>query len=109
MGRATFREFLKKAATEYRAGLGERLARVERAWQALGGDKSTENAADLERELHSIAGSAETFGLPGVGKAARAAESAVERYRARKAPFTPAQRARLERLLSALKRAVHER
>ena len=106
MSPATFRQYLAKASAEYRAGLGARLARIESAWQALADGAFAANLADVERELHSIAGSAETFGLPSVGQAARAAEAAVERYRARGAMPTPAQRTRFERLLDALKRAA---
>ena len=106
MRRPTFRQFLKKAGAEYRARLGTRLARIEHAWRGLTPGAGVANAADLERELHSIAGSAETFGLPELSRAARAAESAVQRYRARVATPTPAQRARFERLLAALKRAA---
>lgn len=109
MSPATYREFLKQASADYRAGLGARLAKVERAWRALTEGAFEESAAELERELHSIAGSAETFGLPEVGRAARAAESAVERYRTRGAAPSAAQRTRFERLLEALKRAARGR
>lgn len=105
MGQATFRRFLKEASAEYRAGLGARLARIEGAWHALA-EGASADLTELQRELHSLAGSAETFGFAALGRAARAAESAVERCRTRSASPTPAQRARIGRLLDELKRAV---
>jgi chemotaxis protein histidine kinase CheA len=105
MSQATFREFLKEASAAYREGLGARLARIEVAWSALAKGASAE-LAGIERELHSIAGSAETFGMPGAGRAARAAESLVARWRGRDTTPTAAQRARFEALLDALRRAA---
>ena len=105
MGQATFREFLEKASAEYRAGLAARLAKVEAAWSAFGGGASAE-LAGLERELHSIAGSAPTFGLAKVGRAARAAEGLVARWRARGTAPAGAQRARFEAQLDVLRRAA---
>ncbi len=56
---------------EYRRELPPKLARLEEHFAA---GRFTE----LRRELHTIAGSAGTFGLPQVGEAARVAEDYLE-------------------------------
>jgi HPt (histidine-containing phosphotransfer) domain-containing protein len=56
--------------SEYRAALPSKLERIESL--AAAGDLKA-----LARELHTLAGSAGTFGLPKVSAAARAAEEAV--------------------------------
>lgn len=67
-------EELEALLAEYRAGLPEKLARIE----AL---HSRGQLAELARELHTLAGSAGTFGLPRVSAAARAAEDQVSSER----------------------------
>ncbi|MGH8689487.1 MAG: Hpt domain-containing protein, partial [Burkholderiales bacterium] len=52
---------------EYRATLPQKVSRLEQLLEAG-------SIAELRRELHTLAGSAGTFGLPQVGAAARAAE-----------------------------------
>ena len=56
---------------QYRASLPARLARLERLCAEHG-------RGELRRELHSLVGSGETFGLPEVTLAARAAEALLE-------------------------------
>lgn len=56
----------------YCAALPEKLARIEHLWQSL--QRNTGDNTSYEefyRLLHSMAGSAETFGLPDLTKAAR--------------------------------------
>ncbi len=55
------------------------------------------DVAALTRELHTLAGSAGTFGLPQLGAAARAAEELLAR------DASGARRDELERLLGALR------
>jgi len=62
-------------AREYCLNLAAKLARIEELRAALaGGAAPPASVGDLLRDLHSIAGSAQVFGLPAVGDAARAAE-----------------------------------
>lgn len=64
---------------EYRASLPPRLERIERLLASLAdGSASATQRRELERELHSIAGSGKTFGLPAVSAAAKAAETLLE-------------------------------
>ena len=55
---------------EYRANLPQKLAQMEELF--LSG-----RIAELRRELHTLGGSAGTFGVPEVGDAARAAEECL--------------------------------
>jgi HPt (histidine-containing phosphotransfer) domain-containing protein len=55
---------------EYRAGLPQKLAHMEELLRAG-------RVAELRRALHTLGGSAGTFGLPEVGVAARACEDCL--------------------------------
>lgn len=55
---------------EYRTGLPRKLAHMEELM-------NSSRFAELRRELHTLGGSAGTFGLPQVGEAARAAEACL--------------------------------
>ena len=69
------REF-EKLRVEYRRGMPEKLARVEKLWALVSASKSVgPPLKELCRELHTIAGSAGTFGLPQLSEAALAAET----------------------------------
>jgi HPt (histidine-containing phosphotransfer) domain-containing protein len=64
---------------EYRASLPPRLARIDALVAALAaGSATAAQRRELERELHAIAGSGKTFGLPAVSAAAKAAEALLE-------------------------------
>ena len=92
------REELDALLAEYRSSLPEKLARFD-ALLAAG------RTAELVRELHTLGGSAGTFGLPRVGAAARAAE---EHLVACGRDLDPARRAELERLLGILRHEACE-
>lgn len=81
---------------EYRAALPQRLHAIEQLRAALAaGTLPAGQRRELQRQLHSLAGSGKTFGLPEVGAAARAAEALLE------APGEP-DWALLERLIRAI-------
>jgi HPt (histidine-containing phosphotransfer) domain-containing protein len=85
---------------EYRAALPQRLHEIEQLRSALAaGTLPAGQRRELQRQLHSLAGSGTTFGLPEVSAAARAAEALLE------APGEP-DWTQLERLIQVLRRAV---
>ena len=84
------REELDALLAEYRASLPQKLALID-ALLAEG------RMAELRRALHTLAGSAGTFGLASVGTAARAAEELLA--------ANPLNRQELQRLLRVL---MHE-
>lgn len=81
---------------EYRRDLVAKLARLEEHLAAG-------RLAELTRELHTLAGSAGTFGMRPLGEAARAAEAYLD---ACGASPDAAQRAELARLVARLRRAA---
>ncbi len=72
------REFDELRA-EYRSELPAKLARLDALWaRVASGDTAAGQLAELRGALHTIAGSAGSFGLPEIGDAARAAENFLE-------------------------------
>lgn len=102
-----FRQMLAAVSAEYRAGLPARIACIDELWHGIirGGDVALA-MNDLIRALHSIAGSAETFGLTTVGEAAAAAESRLEAYRDIQQVPDAALQAEVMQLLEALRFAA---
>ena len=92
---------LEALRAEYRADLRPRLEGLETLRRALAaGEPPATGMRELYRGLHSIAGSAKTFGLPEVSEAARAAERYLEPHCAAGAPLPDWDE--LRRLLDAL-------
>lgn len=87
------REEIDEMIAEYRRDVPKKLERIE----ALA---AAQRLVELIRELHTLAGSAGTFGLKPLGAAARAAETHLD---ACGASLDSGQRAELERLLSVLR------
>jgi len=68
---------------DYRRKLPARLDRIEKRQRDLAaGIAPAGGLEELQRELHSIAGSAKMFGLPAASEAARAAEAFLEPFNA---------------------------
>lgn len=77
----------EKLRTEYRGSLPAKLRRLRSLWERIDCDEPDPDALDiLKRELHSMAGSAGSFGLPEVSKAAAACEDALDGLRAGSRP-----------------------
>ena len=92
---------------EYRRSMPERLREIDVLWSELRlGDVSRERMHALLRALHSIAGSATTFGMPSLSEAAAAAEAWVEPCYERGALPKESRRAELDVLLTDLRRAA---
>jgi len=96
------REF-EELRTEYRKSMPAKLDRIEALWELiLKGMHDDTRLAQLKKELHTISGSAGTFGLPEVGNAARAAEECLGEA-ADAAGLNEKQRTDFVRLLAELK------
>lgn len=68
----------QKLRTEFRGSLPAKLTRLRSLWGRIDCDEPDTDALEiLQRELHVMAGSAGTFGLPQVSKLAAAAEEAL--------------------------------
>jgi len=96
------REFDELRA-EYRSEMPAKLARLDALWaRVASGDTAAGELAELRRALHTIAGSAGSFGLPEIGDAARTAENFLEST----SNLGAEQRAEFARLLDALRSAA---
>ncbi len=106
MNAEEFKRQLEAHRAEYRRDLPAKLGALGELWRGLAsGALSPGRLAELHRELHTLAGTARTFGVAGVSEAAAAAESLLEPYCRRSRLPGAAKRAELERLLDALNRA----
>ena len=90
---------------EYLAGVPQRLIDIDTAWSAVKRGEA-EALRPLLRQLHSIAGSAPTFGLAALGKAAARAEDWIEPYDARSEIPPAAALDAFEPLLEAVRQAA---
>jgi chemotaxis protein histidine kinase CheA len=73
----------------FRGEVAERRAAIAAAWRAIEAEGWADDRAEVvERLSHSLAGSAATFGFPGLSEAARVVELAVEAVRKAGAPAT---------------------
>lgn len=98
---------LAALAIEYRTKLAPRLDALEVLAAALaGGQGDSDDLRELHRGLHTIAGSAKTFGLPTVTDAARAGEAFLDPWRDAATPPGAAEWAELKTLLAALRKAA---
>lgn len=69
---------MEEQRVNYRNMLPQRLAQISQLWsQILKGEKPADALTILERCVHSLAGSGATFGLVGLGNAARVLELLV--------------------------------
>ena len=69
----------QKLRTEFRGSLPAKLRRLRSLWERIDCEEPDADALEmLKRELHTMAGSAGSFGLPQVSKAAAAAEDALD-------------------------------
>jgi chemotaxis protein histidine kinase CheA len=77
----------QKLRTEFRGSLPAKLRRLRSLWERIDCDEPDADALEiLKRELHTMAGSAGTFGVPQVGKDAAAAEDALAGLKAGSRP-----------------------
>ena len=69
----------QKLRTEFRGSLPAKLTRLRSLWGRIDCEEPDADALEiLKREVHTMAGSAGSFGLPQVSKVAAAAEEALE-------------------------------
>jgi HPt (histidine-containing phosphotransfer) domain-containing protein len=77
----------QKLRTEFRGSLPAKLRRLRSLWERIDCEEPDPDALEiLKREIHTMAGSAGSFGLPQVSKLAAAAEDALEGLKAGSCP-----------------------
>ncbi|MFI5443898.1 Hpt domain-containing protein [Polaromonas sp. UC242_47] len=99
-----FQQFLDQQRADYRRALPDKLAQLEALWQAVdAGGPSAPPLADLERQAHTLAGTAGTLGFRELSLAARALELLLEQAGA---ALIPAQRPDIVRAVAALQASL---
>ena len=77
----------QKLRTEFRGSMPAKLKRLRSLWERIDCEEPDPDALEiLKREVHTMAGSAGSFGLPQVSKLAGAAEDALAGLRAGSRP-----------------------
>ncbi|MDP3827954.1 MAG: Hpt domain-containing protein [Polaromonas sp.] len=101
-----FQKFLDQQCADYRRALPEKMAHIHALWSAVAGGDETALPAELERLVHTLAGTAGTLGFHEVGAAARALELLLEQAAlAGQLPLSP-QRADIALAVAALQASL---
>ncbi len=104
-----FREILEVQRAEYRKACRAKFEAVREAWVRVGTGRADAGAlTELQRLVHTFAGSGPTFGFDALGAAARDLERALARLAATPATSTLVQRNQIESAIAALERALPE-
>jgi HPt (histidine-containing phosphotransfer) domain-containing protein len=69
-----FQQFLDLQRADYKRALPEKLAHLQTLWAAVAAGAAPPALVELERLAHTLAGTAGTLGLRGVGLAAKSLE-----------------------------------
>lgn len=73
-----FQKFLDQQRADYRRALPEKVAHIRSLWNAVASGDETAPRADLERLVHTLAGTAGTLGFHAVGATAKTLELLLE-------------------------------
>lgn len=104
-----FKQQFEALSADYRRRLPEKFAKLDNLWHALkSGSLAPARMVDLQRELHTLVGTAKTLGVPAVTESARVAESFLEPFTAQCAIPGPAEQIEFDLLLDALKQSAAE-
>lgn len=103
--KAALEELLADMRNEYASKLPEKLARVELLWHEFANSDDAKRE-DLLRAVHSIAGSAATFGLPELSTVALELELVLRPLCARSGAPEDEERRRIEDGLAHLRSAA---
>ncbi|WP_341917367.1 Hpt domain-containing protein [Polaromonas sp. YR568] len=101
-----FQKFLDQQRADYRRALPEKMAHIRALWTAVAGDDDMALLTDLERLVHTLAGTAGTLGFREVGAAARALELLLEQAAPAGQVPLPPQRAEIALAVDALQASL---
>ncbi len=101
-----FRAFLALQRADYQRALPEKLAQLQASWLALEPGVAPPSLGALERQAHTLAGTAGTLGFREVGTAARALEVLLTRAGEGGAALTTAQHAEIALAVAALQASL---
>jgi chemotaxis protein histidine kinase CheA len=107
MSTDAFKLYFAELCADYRRQLPVKLAKLEKLWDcAANGIASPDRMSELQRDLHTLVGTAQTMGLPATTDAARAAETCLASFLARSKVPDPAGQKEFSRLLAKLKESA---
>lgn len=95
----------QKLRMEFRGSMPAKLTRLRSLWTRVCGESDPDALDILKRELHTMAGTAGSFGLPQVSAAAAAAEASLDRVENGAVPNADLSR-RIASLLQELQKAA---
>lgn len=101
-----FQKFLDQQRADYRRALPEKMAHVRALWNALASGDEAALQAELERLVHTLAGTAGTLGFHEVGAAARALELLLRQATPAGQLPLPSQRAEIALAVDALQASL---
>ena len=107
MSTDAFKQQMAALVQDYRNSLPPRLVDIDARWALIeSGTAGPDTFQGLLRELHTLAGSAKTFGLAELGVAARAAELHLEPFCAAAAMPQAGDRETFGRLLAGVRHSA---
>ena len=102
-----FQQFLDQQRADYQRTLPDKLTQLQALWQAVdAGGPNAPPLVDLERQAHTLAGTAGTLGFRELSLAARALELLLEQAGEAGQSLTPAQRPDIVRAVAALQASL---
>lgn len=97
-----FQAFLAQQRADYQRALPEKVAQLQAEWQAQDPEAAPPALGELERQAHTLAGTAGTLGFRELGLAARELEELLGRAGEGGAALSPGQQAEISLALAAL-------
>jgi chemotaxis protein histidine kinase CheA len=101
-----FQAFLALQRADYQRALPGKLAQLQASWLALAPGAAPSALGGLERQAHTLAGTAGTLGFLEVGAAAKSLEELLVRAGEGGAALTPAQHTEIALAVAALQASL---
>lgn len=101
-----FQKFLEQQRADYQRALPEKIARIVALWETIAGGGDTVVPVELERLVHTLAGTAGTLGFPQVGAAAKVLELLFEQAALAGRVPLPAERTDIALAMAALQASL---
>ena len=102
-----FQKFLDLQRSDYARALPEKMAQVHALWRAVTADgEAAQPLTELERLVHTLAGTAGTLGFHEVGRAAKALELLLQQVGPAGPALAPAQRSAIGLTIAALQASL---
>lgn len=101
-----FQAFLALQRADYQRALPGKVAKLQALWQAQDPGAAPPALGELERQAHTLAGTAGTLGFRELGLAARSLEALLVQAGAAGAALSPGQQSEIAQALAALQASL---